>query len=37
MNYEFSNLAYSSYYYGIQVNQTPNNVVGMDWKVRSKH
>ena len=27
---------YLANYYGIQVNQTPNNVVGMDWKVRSK-
>lgn len=33
MNSKISNLAY---YYGIQVNQTPNNVVGIDWKVRSK-
>ena len=29
-------LKYPANYYGIQVNQNPNNVVGMDWKVRSK-
>lgn len=29
-------LKYLANYYGIQVNQNPNNVVGMDWKVRSK-